>query len=348
MSRLTQAGLLIVVATTGNACSDIPSTPGPLGLRNAAIAAPHSLRVWGDNKSHQKSDAPSGPIKAVASGSFQSIALKPDGTPVLWGTRPIIQGQPVGPGDIPAELENEKFITVSLGRDDAVFRRPDGTLRFFGRRLTSVPAGAYSSATLATGFGVAIDRFGSLTVWGPGAVNFGLVNAPTGGRFIDVSARVLYALALSEDGVLFGWGNGSAQGPDIFAGWAATADAKNFYLPGQTSTMIAAGNAHALAVRPDGTVAGWGDNSGGALDAPPHIRFKAVSAGWGFSIGLSVDGTLWGWGKPFALPNTTDAWTFASEGWTPYDNGKYYYVAGDRFKSIAAGAFHVMALTNAF
>jgi alpha-tubulin suppressor-like RCC1 family protein len=108
---------------------------------------------------------------------------------------------------------------------------------------------------------------------------------------------------------------------------------------------IAAGNVHALAIRPDGTVTGWGNGTRGALHAPAHVQFKAVGAGWGFSIGLDTDGTLWGWGTPVQSPFAAQAWTFASVGWTRFGDSEQYYVSGERFKSIAAAAFHVMAIT---
>jgi hypothetical protein len=304
------------------------------------------LRIWGDDKSRQKSDAPTGQIKAIAGGAFQSLALRPDGTPVLWGLQPNVHGGPVGPGAIPAMIAAEKFHSITIGRDDAVLLHPDGGLRTFGQYLTSGPAGAYRAATVGSAFAVAIDHQGTLSVWGPGSAHFGLANAPNGDKFVAVNAQVQYSLALHQNGTLFGWGNGAAVGPDIFAGWTPAAPGPHmFYVPNETFTTIAAGNAHAIVIRPDGTVIGWGDDSGGAIQAPAQVRFKAVEAGWGYSIGLSADGTLWGWGKPFVIPGVTDVWTFASEGWARDGSSDHYYVPAQYFRSIAAGAFHIMAIT---
>ncbi|MDP2889596.1 MAG: hypothetical protein Q8P34_11640, partial [Bacteroidota bacterium] len=107
-----------------------------------------------------------------------------------------------------------------------------------------------------------------------------------------------------------------------------------------------AGNEHALAIRSNGTVTGWGNGTGGAIDAPSHVRFNAVAAGWGFSIGLSTNGTLWGWGNPVKHPLATEGWTFATQGWTRYNNSDYFYIPDKRFESIAAAAFHIMAITQ--
>ena len=314
----------------------------------AASAQAQTLMVWGDDASGQISGAPEGDLKAIAGGgSFNGLALRWDRTPVLWGSASI------GPPFLPDALAAEKFYTVALGRDDAVLIRLDGTLAAFGRNapVTSVPAGSYLEVAVSTVYAVAIADDGTLMAWGsdtappPNSALTGLLNAPAGGPFIAVSARGLYSLALHEDGTLYGWGHGS-NGANVLAGWTPTpVDPRIFYIPNQTFKAIAAGNVHALAIRSDGTVTGWGNGTGGALQPPAHVRFKAVSAGWGFSIGLSTDGTLWGWGTPFKSPFATQPWTFASQGWTRYGDTEQYYIPHERFKSIAAAAFHISAIT---
>lgn len=230
--------------------------------------------------------------------------------------------------------------------------RNDGTLTGFGRNppVTDVPAGYCRAATVASVHAVAIAVDGTLSAWGsdsyslPNGVVTGLLNAPRG-RFKQVSARVLYSLALHEDGTLYGWGPAPA-GTSLFAGWTQTLeDADILYIPDARFEAIAAGNVHALAIRYDGTVTGWGDDSGGALRAPTHVRFKAIAAGFGFSVGLSIDGTIWGWGTPAKSPFAPEGWTFASlTDWTRYADSEHYYVPHKRFKSIGAAAFHIIAV----
>lgn len=317
-----------------------------LGLIAAPVQA-QTLMVWGDNASSQISGAPEGKCKAIAGGSINGLALRWDWTPILWGVGPI------GPPSITDPLATEKFHAVALGRDDAVLTRPDGTLVAFGKNapVTNVPAGSYHAVTVAAVHAVAIAQDGTLTTWGSdsfvlpnGDVVTGLLNAPEGGPFKEVTARVLYSLALHEDGTLYFWGLGPTG--NFLDGWTATPeDPEIFYLPGETFKAITAGNAHALAIRPDGTVTGWGNGTGGALQPPEHVRFKAVAAGSGFSIGLATDGTLWGWGTPVKSPFAAQAWTFASQGWTRYGDSEHYYILDERFKSIAAAAFHIMAIT---
>jgi hypothetical protein len=327
----------------------IPRIALPLLALLAAPVQAQMLMVWGDDASSQISDAPDGKFKAVAAGgSINGLALRWDWTPILWGVGPI------GPPSIPDALATEVFDAVAIGRDDAVLIRPDGTLAAFGKDapVTSVPAGFYQAVTVASEHAVAIAYDGTLTTWGSDSVTFsngdvvtGLLNAPEGGPFKEVDARVLYSLALHEDGTLYFWGH-APTGTNFLDGWTATPeDPEIFYIPGEKFKAIAAGNAHALAILPDGTVSGWGNDTGGALQPPAHARFKAVAAGSGFSIGLSTDGTLWGWGTPVKSPFAAQAWTFGSQGWTRYGDSEHYYIPDERFRSIGAAAFHIMAIT---
>jgi alpha-tubulin suppressor-like RCC1 family protein len=229
----------------------------------------------------------------------------------------------------------------------------DGTLAAFGQHelIRSVPAGFYQAVSVAANHAVAIGDDGKLKAWGsdnappPFDALTGLLNAPEGGPFKEVSSSVLYSLALHEVGTVYGWGHGSF-GTNVFAEWTATPeDPAIFYIPDESFKAIAAGNTHILAIRTNGTVTGWGNETGGALTPPTHAKFKSVAAGWGYSIGLATDGTLWGWGTPFKSPFAAQPWTFASEGWTRHGDTEHYYVPDERFKSIAAAAFHVMAIT---
>jgi alpha-tubulin suppressor-like RCC1 family protein len=77
------------------------------------------------------------------------------------------------------------------------------------------------------------------------------------------------------------------------------------------SSDLAAGNAHTLALKNDGTVWTWGNNSNGQLgngtngpgtdsnipvQVPGLSGMTAVAAGNNFSVALKNDGTVWTWG----------------------------------------------------
>ena len=61
---------------------------------------------------------------------------------------------------------------------------------------------------------------------------------------------------------------------------------------------IAGGARHALALRADGSVVGWGERGGRLEWEPPPTAgpLVAISAGSGFSVGVRRNGTVVGWG----------------------------------------------------
>lgn len=90
---------------------------------------------------------------------------------------------------------------------------------------------------------------------------------------------------------------------------------------------IAAGAYHALALRQDGTVAGWGNNFAGQIAVPPGLNnVVAISAGDRDSLAVKADGTVIGWGD----------WTNVTIAPTGLSN--VVAVAGTRFRSLALTA----------
>jgi hypothetical protein len=60
---------------------------------------------------------------------------------------------------------------------------------------------------------------------------------------------------------------------------------------------IAAGEYHSLAVRADGTVVAWGDDSGGQCDVPAGLsNVVAVAGGGTHSLALMTNGAVVAWG----------------------------------------------------
>ena len=73
--------------------------------------------------------------------------------------------------------------------------------------------------------------------------------------------------------------------------------------------QIAAGDSSGYALKSDGTVWAWGDNTYGQLGTGTPLQLdagagaglsgvKAISAGLGYyALAIKTDGTLWGWGR---------------------------------------------------
>ncbi|HOL78054.1 MAG TPA: hypothetical protein PKY35_13595, partial [Candidatus Hydrogenedentes bacterium] len=60
----------------------------------------------------------------------------------------------------------------------------------------------------------------------------------------------------------------------------------------------AAGYAHSLGLKQDGSVVAWGRNNEGQCDVPsPNTGFVAIAAGYAHSLGLKQDGSVVAWGR---------------------------------------------------
>jgi alpha-tubulin suppressor-like RCC1 family protein len=85
-------------------------------------------------------------------------------------------------------------------------------------------------------------------------------------------------------GLVATWGDGSSAQTNPPAGLS-------------DAVAIAAGDSHALALKPDGTVLAWGADWGGQIDAPSGLNNAvAIAAGSSQSLALRADGTVIAWG----------------------------------------------------
>ena len=99
--------------------------------------------------------------------------------------------------------------------------------------------------------------------------------------------------------------------------------------PGLSNVIaVAGGSYHSLALRSDGTVAAWGDNSAGQCAVPAGLGGVSVIAAGGFhNLALRSDGTVVAWGSN--------------------DSGEGGVPAGlSNVTAIAAGLYHNLALKS--
>ncbi len=216
----------------------------------------------------------------------------------------------------------------------------DGTVVAWGALDQSlVPAGLSNVVTLAQGCSAPIVVLGngSVVTW-PTNANYvppsGLSNVVAGSSGFHVTLGVLpFGLALKSDGTVAGWGwnhEGEATGVPTTNPPSASSTLK-VTLGGvglSNVVSVAAASSWSLALKNDGTVVAWGDNTYGQTNTPPGLsNIVSISALGGHGLALKSDGTIVSWGDN-------------SYGQTNVPPGLSNVVA------IAGGLYHSLALLN--
>ena len=143
-------------------------------------------------------------------------------------------------------------------------------------------------------------------------------------NILEVAGGSKHSLALNSNGDVYSWGNNSKGQIGINSTTTATSPVQ--VLCGEQKdggsyltniVAIAAGSSHSLALKADGTVWAWGDNSKGQLginsttakSSPVQILcgeqkyggkyltdIVAIAAGFNFNLALDSQGKIWAWG----------------------------------------------------
>ena len=228
---------------------------------------------------------------------------------------------------------------VAIGCQHQAAVKTDGTLWSWGAggsgRLGTGNTTSYSSPVTTAGGGTtwrAVASNGGYatlatktdgTLWGWGFQNTGLLGtgdtsqysspvttAGGGTTWSQVALSSGHAIATKTDGTLWAWGNGGY-------GKLGTGSTTNYSSPvttaggGTTWRYVYVGSSHSLAIKTDGTLWTWGNNSlgplgtgtaGGACYSSPVTTIAGgttwcqASGGDSTSAGIKTDGTLWVWG----------------------------------------------------
>jgi len=223
--------------------------------------------------------------------------------------------------------------SVAAGSAHALVLLADGTVRAFGRNTegqlgdgssasssTPLPLALANVVGVAAGdqHSLAVTRSGSVLAWGSagrlGNAGGGASSTPLAiGTITDgiaVAAGLDHSLVLRANGEVFGFGlNGSGQLGDGTATDRLTpVTVGPSGSPMQGAVAIAAGAAHSLILKGDGTLWAMGDGSRGQLgqgdtnaswvpvQVGVPVRVVAIAAGAFHSLALDVEGGLWVWG----------------------------------------------------
>lgn len=253
-------------------------------------------------------------VKEISVDGMHTLALLNDGTIRSFGSnRSGELGN--GEGGDGTDTYNRNLPVSVLNPDGSLFTNVSG-----------ISCGGYHS--------LAVKSDG--TVWGWGANNWAQlgdgtttnrncpveVKAQDGSAFsgcVAVSTGAAHSVALRSDGSVWAWGRGSVngslgEGTDF---WRRAYPVQSKYLwislPLDNVTTIVARNWHNYALKSDGTVWAWGDNTYGQLgDGTLVTRFAAVQvlteagsplrnvskivSGGYHAVALLQDGSVWTWG----------------------------------------------------
>jgi alpha-tubulin suppressor-like RCC1 family protein len=239
---------------------------------------------------------------AAAASSYDTLALKQDGTLWAWGLNDYGQlGQ--GNEDFIAHADPRQvghahdWVAVSGGYADSFALKKDGTLWAWGNNSDfggNLGVGRSHVEPPGPGFVTSMDR------WAPTHV----------GRardWVAVCAGYEHGLAIRKSGSLWGWGPnwyGALGVGNTDWGWSVLQVGRD-----TDWAAVAGGGDFSLALKESGTLWAFGSNTYGNLGlgdtadrhTPTQVGsardWAAVSAGVGYGMALKKDGTLWAWGN---------------------------------------------------
>jgi alpha-tubulin suppressor-like RCC1 family protein/mRNA-degrading endonuclease toxin of MazEF toxin-antitoxin module len=235
-----------------------------------ALKADGSVLSWGRDDHGQLGDGgindnrtspvlvsglgPGSGVIALAGGNFHSLALRADGSVLSWGRD--IEGQ-LGDGGI--EEDRSSPVQVSgLGAGSAVAAIAAGGFHSLAVRADgSVVAWGYNGDGQLGNGGTNPHEGSPVAVSGLGA----------GSGVVGVAAGIFHSLAVRGDGSVLSWGDdfygqlGNGGTPD----GQATPVAVTGLGAGSGVVAVAAGDAHSVALRGNGSVLTWGRDDSGQL-----------------------------------------------------------------------------------
>lgn len=283
-------------------------------------------------------------ILTIDAGSNHCLALKNDNTVWTWGDNQYGQ---LGNGTTgyaivaPIQVSFLSSVTsVAGGGQHSLARKNDGTIWAWGlnnwgqlgtgNNISYSAAVQISSLTniknISAGSGHSLALKNDSTVWawginGCGQLGYGIysdtnlpVQVSSLTSIIAIKAGEAHSLALKNDGTVWAWGcndkgqlgngtNDESWVPTQVIGLTDVVD-----IASDEGSFPAAGGAHSLALKNDGTVWAWGRNTEGQLGNGNNINsnipvqvigisgITSIEAGDLHSIALKNDGSVWVWG----------------------------------------------------
>jgi len=186
------------------------------------------------------------------------------------------------------------FTDIAGSRLWATAIKDDGSIVSWGEEkwdnIQGTPSGTGFLQVAAGDYhGVALKTDGSIVCWGFNSD--GQTDGPTGNDFVQVTAGGPWpaggsSAAIKTNGSIVQWGYLDQSGS-----WHADPPA------GSDFVEISMGNSFGLALKDDGTIVGWGNDSQNQLGNIPPGSYVKIAAGGYFGVAIKTDGTLAAWGQ---------------------------------------------------
>ena len=188
------------------------------------------------------------------------------------------------------------FIAVSAGEFHTCALRTNGANACWGDNeegQTRPPAGRLSAVSAGGFHTCGLRESGQIVCWG---ANYdGQTDPPAGRDFIAVSAGFSHTCAIRESGEIECWGRNNVWFLNEETQVAEAVYTGQLDAPAGPFTAVSAGAEHTCALREDGAIECWGNNSSRQTDAPAG-PFIAVSARSYQTCALRESGEIECWG----------------------------------------------------
>jgi len=308
-----------------------------------AVRADGTMWGWGNNSGNQLGDGTVttryNPVRVTAysdwqnaaSGPYHSLGLRSNGNLYGWGNNNNGQLGTSG-SSLPVVIDNNSYwqdllaagtvgTTIASSTSYSHLRKTDGSFKQMGASPTVIftDSALTDWVTSAAGIShdVAIRADGNLWGWGKNTkgqlgdttvfTRNRPVQAGTNANWTQVAAGNAHSVGLQSNGTLWLWGDNSKGqlGTDLISSYSVSP----FQIESsQNWKAITAGDFHTMALRSDGTIWAFGDNSRGQLgdgsgattNFPVQVGadndWKSISAHGSISFGIKTNNSLYAWG----------------------------------------------------